>query len=192
MTKISTESDFSRIHQGDIIRNVEFIEHATTQDGQFEISLIIFPYVYVLTQDCDLEQEYKNRSNQQGKQDDKQDKYLISIIVAPIYNYDQFVIGNHLSELKLKMQTLSSNQKKLVEQNNNSRYHYLRFEAIEELDIPDSVIDFKHYFSINSQRLLRIKEQCHLCKVSELYREQISHRFSHYLSRIGLPENQTD
>ncbi len=44
----------SRIFQGDIYKDVEFIEYAIEKDGVIEISKITFPFVVVLTQDCDL------------------------------------------------------------------------------------------------------------------------------------------
>jgi len=51
-----------------------------------------------------------------------------------------------------------------------------------------SVIDFKHYFSVNVCYLMGIKKEKFICKIYELYREDISHRFASFLSRIGLPE----
>ena len=57
MIKIIKE-DIDRVSQGDIISDVELIESATiNEEGVLEISKIKFPFVFVLTQDCDLEQE---------------------------------------------------------------------------------------------------------------------------------------
>lgn len=44
----------ARIFQGDIYKDVEFIEYAIEKSGVIEISKIVFPFVVVLTQDCDL------------------------------------------------------------------------------------------------------------------------------------------
>ncbi len=61
MIKIIKE-DIERVSQGDIIRDVEYIESAKIdKEGIVEISKIIFPFVVVLTQDCDLEQDFNNR-----------------------------------------------------------------------------------------------------------------------------------
>ena len=60
MIKIKTRKN-ARIFQGDIYKDVEFIEYAIEREGVIEISKIVFPFVVVLTQDCDLNQDYKVR-----------------------------------------------------------------------------------------------------------------------------------
>jgi len=184
MIKTDKHSD-PRVCQGDIIRNVEFIEYANEVGGQLEISKIIFPLVIVLTQDCDLEQDYNNRNSPSTNQD----KHLISVIVAPLYNIEHVYNGEHLSLLGLTMQSISKKHdktdNKMLRQNQNPRYHHLEFES--DLGIVNSIIDFKHYFTVNLKYLTATKGSEFVCKVSELYRENISHRFSFFLSRIGLP-----
>lgn len=176
----------TRVCQGDIIKNVEFIEYADEVDGQLEISKITFPLVVVLTQDCDLEQDFNNRS---ASQKASQDKHLISIIVAPLYNIEHLYDGEHLSELGLKMQVINrkpeKSDNKFLRQNQNPRYHYFEFPS--ELGVVNSAVDFKHYFTVNLNYLTKHKVNNFVCKISELYRESVSHRFSFYLSRIGLP-----
>ena len=66
------------------------------------------------------------------------------------------------------------------------RYHYLEFP--ENIELVPSVIDFKHYFSIHVKYLQKLKRHNFVCTVSELFREDISIRFSSFLSRIGLPD----
>ena len=51
----------ARISQGDIYKDVEFIEYAIEKEGVIQISKIVFPFVVVLTQDCDLKQDYRVR-----------------------------------------------------------------------------------------------------------------------------------
>lgn len=143
----------------------------------------------VLTQDCDLEQDWSLRDKQSIQQAGEvvtQDKYLLSVLVAPLYNLDHLCAGDHLSELNMKMQLINSERKKLLRSNNTPRYHYIEFPA----DVPatPAVIDFKHYFSINVETLNSIHSNNLVCSVSELYREDVSQRFASFLSRIGLPE----
>lgn len=176
-----------RICQGDIFSNVELIEYADiNKEGIVEISKISFPFVVVLTQDCDLEQDFNNRIKTTRQ---NEDKHILSIIVAPLYNIEHVYTGEHLSELDLRMQIINSNasksENKFLKSNQNPRYHYLEFP--EEIQIVNSVLDFKHYFTVNNEYLKKIKSSNYIGKVAELYREQISHRFANYLSRIGLP-----
>ena len=174
-----------RINQGDIFRDVEFIEYATEKNGIVEFSRIIFPLVVVLTQDCDLEQNHHAMFSR--KRSKNQDKWLLSVLVAPLYNAEHFYLGSHLSELKMTMQTINKTRKDgdLIRQNRDPRFHFLEFP--EKIPIVSSVVDFKHYFSINVKYLQKIRKTNYICSISPLYREQISHRFAYFLSRIGLP-----
>ena len=72
-----------------------------------------------------------------------------------------------------------------LKQNETPRYHYLTFP--DNMQIVPSVIDFKHYFSVNITYLKRVKTEQFVCKIAELYREDISQRFASFLSRVGLP-----
>ena len=115
------KSKKKRISQGDIYQDVEFIEYAIQRKGIIDISKIIFPYVIVLTQDCDLNQDYgdrlENSNTTKEKKEISQDKILISAIVAPLYNYEHFIKGDHLSNLNMKMQNIKSKSSTEVDPN---------------------------------------------------------------------------
>ncbi len=179
-----------RISQGDIYKDLEYIDSITEENGIIEIKKIIFPYVIVLTQDCDLNQDFTFRSVESSTDD----KLIISVLTAPIYNVEHLFTGEHLSQLGLIMQKINKYKKgdklttdaKNLFDNNTPRYHYLDFEF--DANMVPSVIDFKHYFSINLNYLYKIRKTNFVCKIPELYREDISHRFATFLSRIGLPD----
>mgnify|MGYP001179148142 CR=1 FL=1 len=181
MIKIKKEIK-SRVFQGDIFKNVEYIEYAKEESGIIEVSKIIFPFVIVLTQDCDLEWDYKYRWSRTTY--GNQDKWLLSTLVAPLYNAEHMFEGSQLSKLNMNMSPLGRNSSTL-KNNKNPRYHYLEFS--DEIPIVISIIDFKHYFSVNNLYLKKIIRSNFVCRVSELYREDISQRFASFLSRIGLP-----
>lgn len=185
MTQATTKAK-SRVRQGDVFRDIDFIESASEESGIITVSKIRFPYVIVLTQDCDLEQDYKFRWTENGGKG--HDKWLLSVLVAPLYNLEHVFNGEHLSELSFEMQQIkkSGTKGKLLTQNQVPRYHYLEFP--DSVPVVPSAIDFKHYFSISVSTLHGIKSTNFVCSVSELYREDISHRFASFLSRIGLPE----
>jgi hypothetical protein len=182
-----------RLRQGDIFRNIEYIEDISEKDGIIEVSRIIFPLVIILTQDCDLEQEHDaelKRKELPIEEQKNHDKALFSVLVAPLYNVEHFYEGKHLSNLRLQMQVVNKSKSPgtNLRNNQNPRYHYLEFP--EDIPIVSSVIDFKHYFSVNTLHLKNLKNERFVCSVSPLYREDISHRFASYLSRIGLPTIQ--
>ena len=174
----------ARVCQGDVIRDVEFIEYVAERRGTVEVSKIVFPLAIVLTQDCDLAQDHKFR----GSQSKTQDKWLISVLMAPLYNVEHVYSGEHLSDLGISMEAI--NKKKTPGQylrnNERPRYHYLEFP--EDVPIVPSVIDFKHYFSVNGNLLRKHRTKHFVCTVSDLFREDISVRFAGFLGRIGLPD----
>ena len=177
-----------RVSQGDLIKDVEFIEYAIEKNGNIEVSKINFPLIIVLTQDCDLNQDHIFRKSNPPKL--TQDKQLMSVLVAPIYNVEHFYDGTHLSEIGLNMEPFEKRPKKIKNKlfidNEIPRYHHLRFP--DDVSLVESVIDFKHYFSVNVLYIEKLKKTNFVGKVSALYREDISHRFSAFLSRIGLPD----
>ncbi len=184
MVRVKTTRS-SRLNQGDILRDVEYIEYVVEKSGKIEVSKIIFPLVIVLTQDCDLSQDYKFRWSKQPTK--TKDKWLLSVLVAPLYNLEHVYIGEHLSNLDMKMGTISrkGTQGSRLLNNETPRYHYLEFA--NHIQIVKSVIDFKHYFSINVTQLKKHKKKNFVCQLADLYREDVSQRFSSYLARIGLP-----
>lgn len=174
----------SNISQGDIYSNVEFTEYVAEKEGKIEASIITFPLVIVLTQECDLFQDFKSRYGRPRRE--TQDKHIISVLVSPLYNFEHVLTGEHLSELHLKMHPINRQRTegKYLQRNKLPRYHYIKFPS--DIPIPPSVIDFKHYFSITVEYLRKLKPNF-VCRVSPVYREDISQRFASFLARIGLP-----
>ncbi len=179
----------SIINQCDIFKNIEFIEYVKEVDSVIEVSKIIFPKVIVLTQACDLLQDHNARKRNESDELANQDKFLISVIVAPLYNFEDFRLGEHLSQIGLNMQNMGRRSKSKcgnIIQNEDKRYHYLNFD--KNVPITECVIDFKHYFTVNINYLDSVYKEQYICSIDSLYRELISQRFSNFLSRIGLPD----
>lgn len=188
MTKVNTLYS-ETVCQGDIYKDIDYIEYAEVHLGIVEISKITFPFIIVLTQECDLHEDQDFRKNIEKKKN--QDKLLLSVIVAPIYNVAQFYDGIHLEEIGRKMTPQEKRHgktgNKVLLQNKNPRYHYLDIK--DDSKFVKSIIDFKQYFTVNVDYIISLKDSNFVCRVSELYRERISQRFANHLSRIGLPTN---
>lgn len=184
MTEIDIQES-ERIRQGDVFRDIEFLEYAVEQEGIIEVSKINFPLIVVLTQDCDLEGDYQRRHTENNKD---QNKCLLSVIVAPLYNFEHFTLGEHLAEINLTMAIFKKRDTPYnnIMTNQNPRYHYLEFPQGLNI-IRFAVIDFKHYFTVTINYLESIRLTNFVCKIQQLYREDISQRFASFLSRIGLP-----
>ncbi len=188
MTNVSVKTKrVRRISQGDVFRNVECIESVSERAGIIEVNKIVFPLVVVLTQECDLEQDARNRADAQRASDDK---VLFAVLVSPLYNAEQVFLGEHLSELGMTMSPINKKRSpgEMLMKNERPRYHYLDFPR--EVPIVASIVDFKHYFSVSVAYLEKIRPRSFVCRLSELFREDLSQRFAAYLARIGLPELQ--
>lgn len=167
------------VDQGDVFHSVPFFElYTEIEYNNIEVKLVKFPYAIVMTQACDLKQ-YKND--------------LVSVLVIPVYNLEDFIICKHTENLGYitkdsftKSTEKKSNSKyELLINNKNPRYHYFYFED-SKLPV-EMVADFKHYFSVSIQHL-RKNANNKLYTLRSLYREHLSQRFAFYLSRIGLPD----
>ncbi len=175
----------ARLCQGDILRDVRLLE-PTTSPGSEEIDVAKrdLPYVVVMTQDCDLEQDQDNRSNEK-KQDD--DKYLQAVLLCPAYQSLKVKTGTHLEALGLKMQQIKiSRDWDLLKQNSLPRYHFLPEEP--GIQLPELILDFKHFFT-SPRAFMYMRYKTHyVTTLGPLFRESLSQRFAYFLSRIGLPE----
>ncbi len=176
-----------RIAQGDIFRDVECIERVVERRGIIEVSKVIFPLVVVMTQDCDLEQDAKYKTKYEKRPADD-DKRLLSILVVPLYNAEHVFEGEHLGDLKLTMAKI--NKRKTpgtsLMLNERPRYHYLEFP--DEIPVVPQIADFKHYFSVHLSYVESLQRKQFVCRITELFREDLSQRFAAYLARIGLPD----
>lgn len=167
-----------RICQGDILRDVSVV----VWNYEKKIDEVDLPYVIVMTQDCDLERDFYNRSQINPT---TQDKFLQNILVCPAYDATKFRHGQHLESFELTMEKWNSDNYKRIKDQNNARFHFL--ESYLEFQVPELVVDFKHYYTIPRETLTKMYADHYLVTINQLFRECLSQRFAHYLSRIGLP-----
>jgi hypothetical protein len=179
------KNDGEKICQGDIFRDFK-VQLVFKKKGDSPKSKdFTIPYVVILTQDCDLDEDFINRTSDEEKYRIKQDKYLQSILVCPMYLAEKLRRGTHLEDLELSMEKFDHGRWDIIIKNQNARYHYLKGE--QDLQIPNCVIDFKHYYTILRDILYYDVKSHYIATVNELFRESLSQRFGYYLSRIGLP-----
>jgi len=153
-----------RVSQGDMYRDIEVFDKV--QPGE-RILRTRYGYAIVLTQDCDLEQDWNaniRKVCEEGAQRD--DKILRHILLAPCY----VEFGK-------------------VRDNKHIRYHYLPHQ--DGLPLPDLVIDFKHYFTVERDLFYAQLKEYRICSLKLLFREALSQRFAAYLARIGIPSDGT-
>lgn len=175
------KTELKRLSQGDIFQDIEIIEHIEVEKSIVTVKKISFPFVVCLNQECDLETDFINNNQCMC------DNNLLHIAIAPAFIFDLFLSGKHWGDIFVnnKPQKKKDTTIRKIMDNEIPRYHYLKFP---ESDVPELIIDFKHFFSIN-KRMMYYQIDKRLCSIDGLFREKISQRFSYYISRIGLPEH---
>ena len=179
------QHDCQRISQGDILRDFKFVISGKT-GVQIEI---LFQYIIVLTQDCDLEQGSKVSNILEDSQTGlkKVNQYLHNILFVPAFPAELLKKGEHLQGLyKIQTEPLASKLWQKIVKNSDYRYHFL--PSCPDYQVPDLLIDFKAYYTLAFDYFLERYHKHYLVTVNELFRESLSQRFAYYLSRIGLPE----
>lgn len=169
-----------RICQGDIFKDIEIIENFRVEGSKVAVDKISFPYVVCLNQECDLERDFENQMNH------KKDNSLLHLAIAPVFNFDQFLNGTHWGDIFINNKTSKRKDTKikLIMDNEMPRFHYLNFPDSDSM--PELIIDFKHFFTIN-RNMLYSKIDSRVCSLDDLFKERLSQRFSNFISRIGLP-----
>lgn len=168
------------LRQGEIF--TAFIQHQLDvdklrQQQPIEVLQIKHPIVVVLSQDCDLDQDYTRR--QKGKTDN----LLASVLFCSVaVNDEDFRRGMNLG---------TKEWKKVVE-NREPRLHYLR--AVPQSDdvanegLPDMIVDFRQYFSLPTEEAYFCAHAAvSRCRLDTPYAEHLSHRFFSHMARVALP-----
>lgn len=181
------EENKSRVNQGDIYRDVKIVNKIFPPEKEgdtIKYEVRNFPYLVVLSQDCDL----LNDVNCRASTIKNQDKYLQSILVSPAYHFEQFKGGTHLDAFGMKMDVKGKDTMNEITRNQVNRYHYLNTDS--EKQVPELVIDFKHYYAFPREYVYQFLEKNYLVTIDVLFRESLSQRFANYLCRVGLPNIQ--
>lgn len=197
-----------RIHQGDIVKDLATIVEGPLAKGETEptADLATREYAVVLTQECDLEQDFKVRRHEAGES--THDKSLIEILLAVARPANRRTKGTSLSsvllaaavdamkarhtELAPKKPWFNRDAWNLVAQNKNERYHILEPDPARH---PGLLVDFKQVFSVSTEYLysvLEVTPKSFVSSMSVPYREHLSTRYAHFASRIALPRDHDD
>ncbi|HMH70040.1 MAG TPA: hypothetical protein VK502_01450 [Candidatus Saccharimonadales bacterium] len=143
-----------------------------------------FPYIVVVSQDCDLEQDAAARVATPKKHD----TYLDTILICPAFIAETFRAGQHMAELGMEMEPKGKAKGttwNYIHSNRDPRYHLL--DAGDSDGMPELVVDFKRYYTIPRSHMYENYDDHFKTSVNELYRELLSQRFASFLSRVGLP-----
>jgi hypothetical protein len=138
------------------------------------------PLVVVLSQDCDVEQDFKRR-NSAGR------PFLWNIFLADVFEAESL----H-ARLQAEEKTNSSEWRKIKE-NHTPRFQFLGSVSNDQdalgAGLPALAVDFRLCFSIRTDELyerLRLALTKKRCRLQTPYAEHLAHRFHSYQSRVPL------
>ena len=147
------------------------------------IQPVYHPFSIVVSQDCDLDWDFKARKNEDPTQ---RHKLLPNILFCMVTTAEEL---RGRSDMK-------SDIWKRVKGNKDERYHF--FQKVEPAwdllgqGLPELGADFKRYFTIPTNEVYFQLEKStanRRCRLASPYLEHFASRFSYYLSRVALPED---
>jgi hypothetical protein len=172
------------LRQGEILTNVRLlnVRLETLGTDALAADTITHPFAVILTQDCDLEQDYHKRF----PQPQVSDKLIPCLLFCEVATAEE-LFGT------VKRQGCSKAWDR-IKQNNDVRYHFLqKVEAgcdRTNEGLPELAIDFKRYFTLPTAEVYRrveLGEAVRRCVLLSPYLEHLSTRFANYLCRVALP-----
>ena len=176
--------DAGPLRQGEILSNVVEIRLALASlmpDADLQVEEIIHPFVVVLTQDCDLDWDYK--SGRAPGSAMNAGKLIPNVL---------FCQADHAEALR-SAQGIKSDIWRRISNNADERYHVLP-EVPAELDRLSSGIaplglDFKRVFTVPTDELYRRLEldTRRRCFLLPPFLHSLSTRFTYFAGRVGLP-----
>lgn len=177
-------SNFPCLRQGEIINNL--VELNPTMDSEEFLEVqqsspmlkIIHPYAIVVSQDCDLDWDYKARNGEASK-----DKLLTHVLFCKLFSHE---------EIRFERENMNAKIFSFVKSNQHERYHCLETAPVSESQesLPELYADFKATFSLpvdfaywltSSRTAIRIG-----CLPSP-YLEDFMHRLYSFLGRVAVP-----
>lgn len=180
------------IKQGDVFEKVKYNYIDDERGENVTIIEYEFPLAIVISQACDVIYASDLISNKEGAFT----KFMPSVLMCPIY-YDSMVrdsqhIINVINEFKIKpkdgnaKRMYSTKEFDLAKEDYHYRYHVLNIENEGKMILEKSIIDFKHYFCVPISYLLNNRKN-RLYRLDDIFSEQITLKFSNFLSRVGIP-----
>ena len=173
----------SPLRQGEVLSGLRRARLAIESVGNDDEPIIDFEdheYAILMTQDCDLDLDYKARRGEVG-----QDKVLPDLLFCPALPADEM----------RGQQDIRSDIWRRITQHAHERYHVLpRVRAEEDragAGLPEIGLDFKRVFTVPTEeiyRRLELNQVMRRCFLKSPYVEHLSDRFTHFHGRVALPD----
>lgn len=185
--------DDENICQGDVFENVQYNYIDSENNEGVEILQYTFPMAIIISQACDVISMGEMTIGRKGMTT----KFMPSVLMCPIYDEENARQTKHIEpafkELQLtkldnpKMPYINSKEMDIVLKDWHYRYHSLYVKNGKNFVLEKAIIDFKHYFTVPASYLINNRKN-RIFKLDDIYAEQITLKFSTYLSRVAIPD----
>jgi len=179
------------LRQGEILTDVITFHVRNARlyqdDGEYAIEAETHPYALVLTQDCDLDWDFKARAEypEDRRGDNKcQAKLVPNVLLCDLFTSDA-----------LRPRIAGGDIFKRVRGNQDERYHCLpAISLTEDLageGLPELIADFKRIFSVLTDELYGYLAQGARRRafLQSPHLQHLSTRFGYYCLRVALPDD---
>ena len=181
------------IRQAELLKSVaEFQPISKTDEGDdLEIRKVDHPLAVVISQDCDLEQDFNLRFPGEGDPVSRDDADLSHRSISHVILCDAYPETELIRRLP---DGFGSKDRRKVQQNQNERYHKLEAALIdgdESKPVEELFFDFRRFFAIPSPDIydqLAAKTLKRIACVPAYYLHDISQRFFSYQARVAIPD----
>lgn len=182
-------TDNDAICQGDVFQNVKYNYIETEDDDSVSVVEFEFPYAVIISQACDVIAMDEMFCGKSGKPT----KFMPSILMCPIYDKTMAKSGEHIEDAfktlsisMIKETVIQKDDDKVAQRDWHYRFHALSIHIGDKTMLDKAVLDFKHYFTLPMSYLVRHKAD-RVCRLDDLFAEQLTLKFSTYLSRVAIP-----
>jgi hypothetical protein len=175
----------SRLFQGELVeRLIEFIPkyRASAPDEVEELAPRVRPLAVVVSQDCDLEQDWSRR-----QKDVRGESDLPCVLLCPALPAEQL----------RETQKLASDLWKPIRSNKNERYQYLAEVPAQRDQASEGhvalLVDFRSVFTLGTVEIYRqlrstaTEAPRRRFRLETPWAEHLQARYAYYVSRIALP-----
>lgn len=169
------------LRQGEILTNIiqlKLVVDSLELNEGLDFDPVIHPYAIIVTQDCDVIQDFAPRQQQQ-----ESDKIIPSILFCEATTAEG-----------LSSQIKGTDIRKRVKQNKDERYQFLEKVAPEDdalgEGLPELGVDFKRYFTLPTEEVyfrITTGEAKRRCRLVSPYLQNFSSRFYYFQNRVALP-----
>jgi hypothetical protein len=174
----------SPLRQGEIVSNLvqTKLELSTVGSDEPRVARETHQFAVVLSQDCDLEQDWEARRAASSAEGFGDNGPLPSILFAHVHD-----------ATALKAAVANDGDWRRAVKNKNERYQFLAAVRAEDdalgEGLPQLGIDFKRYFTIPTAEVYKriAAEARRRCRLLSPYLEHLSIRFCYYQFRVALP-----